>query len=133
MFDKINDWYKRYALIAISIGPKKAINVLETKDYLLDAKYEPIVTKKKNIAASTNGKNKKFEFNGYYLGLHIVPSALFYKSGGHSELQTFSCIEKPWEHYKHFFLITESQILHPTSQSKHWIVPWIWVVPSGHY
>ena len=51
-------------MTAISIGPKKAISVLETKDYPLDEKYEPMVTKKKNIAASTNGKNKKFEFNG---------------------------------------------------------------------
>jgi hypothetical protein len=83
-------------LIAISIGPKKAIKVLETKDYLLDEKYEPMVTKKKKTAASTNGKNKKFEFNGYYLGLHIVPSALFYKSGGHSELQMLSYIENPY-------------------------------------
>ena len=93
--------------------------MLETKDYPLDEKYEPTVTKRKNRAASIKGKNKKFEFNGYYLGLHIVPSALFYSSGGHSELQILSCIEKPYEHCKHFFLITESQILQPTSQSKH--------------
>ena len=71
------------------------------------------------MAASINGKNKKFEFNGYDLGLHMVPSALFYKSLGHSELQILSCNENPYEHCKHFFLTTVSQTLQPTSQSKH--------------
>ena len=32
-------------MTAISIGPKKAISVLETKDYPLDEKYEITLTK----------------------------------------------------------------------------------------
>ena len=69
------------------MGPKKAIKVLETKDYFPVVQQDPMVTKKKNNAPSINGKNKKLAFKGYDLGLQVSPSALFCNSFGHSELQ----------------------------------------------